>query len=53
MRFEKMVKLYGHFASKRSPRMVIGTICVQDMTTGTVDHVGIESVGKEPCLKKC
>ncbi len=50
MRFQKMVKFDGHFAGQSSPRMVIRTICVKDMTPGSVDHVRINGIGKEPSL---
>ena len=52
MRLEKVIELSSHFASQGSPRMVVRAVGVDEMTAGPVNHVVVDSVRKEPRLKR-
>lgn len=50
--FEEVVELCTHLARQGGPRMVVRAIGVDEVTTGPVDHVAVDSVGEEPGLKR-
>ena len=52
MGFEEVVELSSHLACQGGPRMVVRAVGVDEVTTGPVDHVAVDSVGEEPGLER-
>ena len=52
MRLQEVVKLCPRLARESGPRMVVRAVGVDEVTTGPVDHVAVDSVGEEPGLER-
>ena len=52
VRLEEVVELSSHLACQGGPRMVVRAVGVDEVTTGPVDHVAVDSVGEEPGLER-